>query len=99
MDPFVDNCLDASLESSGFVEVSQEWSEKVVYRPSDFKHPGHFGDYLHLLLQQKERKNQLRIDFLLKICKLKDCNLTTKKEKKKGLEYGKDKGYDCWFAG
>ena len=36
------------------MEVSQERPKKVVYRFSGFKHSGHFGDYLHFYIQQKE---------------------------------------------
>ena len=41
--------LGFALERSGFMEVSQEWPQKMVCCFVSFKHLSHFGNHLHFL--------------------------------------------------
>ena len=59
---FVNNRLDASLEGSGFVEISQKNPEVVVCSFTCTQYPGCFANSLHFHFQQKE-SNKLK--FLL----------------------------------
>lgn len=54
MGSFINSSLDSPLEGSGFMEISPQQTNGLVHHPLDFEYPGHPGNHLYFLLQQKE---------------------------------------------